>query len=151
MKKMLFSLMAGMMLVGCGGGGSSLPSMDNSKVSGAEETFTGYYAGNGVMFAGENIVGSWTLYQLEPEYKSTGIRFYDDGDLRYNGSTYTYGVSKDGKEVHAAYYTSLNIKYKSIEKNFVELVGTDGKSTYQDCYNVEFQDNYGIYDLIMCP
>jgi len=149
LKKIGMSL-ATMTLIGCGGGGnSSLPAIDNSQVDGVE-VVAGYYAGENVLFAGEKIVGNWFLFQ-ENSQSSISARFYDDGDARIDGSDYRYGVSKDGKEIQASWLTTVLIKYQSTLSKYLEVVDINGVTSRYDCYSVEYTNNFGIYDLIMCP
>jgi len=137
------------LLVGCGGeSDSSLPKMDNSKVR-AIEIRDGYYAGEDVLFAGNKIVGNWFFFQ-ENANKTKNAYFSDDGDASINLSNYQYGVSKDGKKIIASSLTMIEIKYQSIRKNYIK-VEKDGKNKTSDCYNVEYMDNFGIYNVIMCP
>ena len=155
MKKIIFGMILGLLVMvftACGGGGSSssLPKMDNSKVGGIEIT-DGYYAGENVLFAGTKIVGNWSFYQLE-ESKSVNATFRNDGDARIENKDYSYGVSKDGRKISAtSYIVPTTIEYKGIKKDFLKSEDASGKITFYDCYDIEWIDNYGIYNLIMCP
>lgn len=142
------------MMSACGGGGdtAALPEMDNSKV-GAIEIFDGYYAGDNVLFAGVPIVGSWRGLQPEVEGSSSVLLvFEDDGDAQIqNDRSYSYGVSKDGMEVRLlSFIIPTTIKYKGTRPDYIEYI-RDGISTTYDCYDVEWHDNYGIYDVVICP
>lgn len=139
-----------MLFTGCGGGSSSsLPTIDNSNVGGIE-TYDGYYAGDNVLFAGVKIVGGWTFYQ-PPASGSESAYFHNDGDTTIRESHYVYGDSKDDREIYAAWFTTVQIIYKSTRKDYLHVTESNGDVSVYDCYDVELTDNTGIYDLIMCP
>ena len=100
--KILLSVMImSLVMVGCGGGGGdSLPVIDNATLTDTENQY-GFF-GEDVVFVNQKIVGSWFLAQDDSDAGAT-LNFNSDGDGTYQqkGSTRIlygdYGVSQDGK------------------------------------------------------
>ncbi|MDD3591721.1 MAG: hypothetical protein PHO65_03725 [Sulfurovum sp.] len=134
-----------MVFTACGGGGgSSLPTVDNSQVEGVLENQYGYF-GENVQFGNYKITQSWTLINLDT-LDTLHLRFYSDGEMKHSDSSfmYDYGISKDGLTFVSELGEEGSIT--SVEKDFYEIHNTDGSIDYYDCYHINNQSN-----VIMCP
>jgi hypothetical protein len=155
--KSLVLVISLLFLVGCGGSGSSLPSIDNSKLTTYSNEY-GYY-GENVQFGEYDIVDTWRVYNSDITYFFT---FSSDGKttLRESdtyGAAYetlgNYGVSKDGTTVSfdASYYGTMSIKIKSTSNDTSSVTKTDGTTITYHCYNISLTNNGESANLTMCP
>ena len=152
LKVLVSVLVMSFVMVGCGGddeGVASAPSVDNAPLASGENQY-GYF-GEGILFAGFKITGSWQVFNFKTNSSFGVINFYADGDGELNtGTIYDidYGVSLDGKTINIGGDYSTTLIVREIDKDALSTSTNNGPVTTYDCIKV---DSISGDALSMCP
>ena len=143
MKAVIIGFIVSIFIVGCGGGGSSGSTVNNSDNL---ENQYGFFGGD-TKFQKYNIVRSWSFFQGN---NVLSARYREDGSGKHNGHNIDYGVNKNGTEI--IYDMGAVIKYLGTRKNYYEVTHANGSKEIFDCYDVVIDDSGTTYEnIILCP